>query len=147
MTLRAFLFAALAAALSMLILTAQDAPKQAAPPATATVKPPDGATVTHFHHLHLNSTDPAADIEFYTTKFDAEKARFAGLSDAVWTQKSWILFTKVPLPPKSELTSTIWHFGWGAEDMKATYEKQLASGTKFETPLTDISDIGGNPNA
>jgi catechol 2,3-dioxygenase-like lactoylglutathione lyase family enzyme len=39
------------------------------------------------------------------------------------------------------LTSAIWHFGWGAEDMKATYEKQVAAGTKFFTPLTDISDI------
>jgi catechol 2,3-dioxygenase-like lactoylglutathione lyase family enzyme len=101
----------------------------------------------HFHHLHLNATDPAADIEFYTTKFDAEKGKFAGLLDGVWTQKSWILFTKVGAPPKSDVTSTIWHFGWGAEDMKATYEKQVASGTRFQTPLTDISDIGGNPNA
>ncbi|MBZ5600705.1 MAG: VOC family protein [Acidobacteriia bacterium] len=101
----------------------------------------------HFHHLHLNATDPAADIEFYTTKFDAEKGKFAGLMDGVWAQKSWLLFTKVNTPPKSDVTSTIWHFGWGAEDMKATYEKQVASGTKFQTPLTDISDIGGNPNA
>ena len=29
----------------------------------------------HFHHLHLNATDPKAAIEFYTSKFDAEKAR------------------------------------------------------------------------
>ena len=101
----------------------------------------------HFHHLHLNATDPGAAIEFYTTKFDAEKAKFAGLSDAVWTQKSWILFNKVNTPPVSDITSTIWHFGWGAEDMKATYEKQLASGTKFQTPLTDISDIGASPDS
>ena len=97
----------------------------------------------HFHHLHLNVTDPAAAIEFYTTKFDAEKGKFAGLVDAVWAQKSWILMTKVPAPAPSEVVSTIWHFGWGAEDMKATYQKQLDSGTKFQTPLTDISDIGG----
>jgi catechol 2,3-dioxygenase-like lactoylglutathione lyase family enzyme len=97
----------------------------------------------HFHHLHLNATDPAADIEFYTTKFDAEKGKFAGLLDGVWAQKSWMLFTKVATPPKSDITSTIWHFGWGAEDMKATYDKQVASGTKFQTPITDISDIGG----
>lgn len=31
----------------------------------------------HFHHLHLNTTDPKAAIEFYTTKFDAERGRFA----------------------------------------------------------------------
>src|SRR5258706_13002065 len=101
----------------------------------------------HFHHLHLNAIDPKADIEFYTTKFDAQPAKFAGLLDAVWAQKSWMLFQKVNTPPVSEISSTVWHFGWGAEDMKATYQKQLDSGTKFQTPLTDISDIGGGPNA
>jgi catechol 2,3-dioxygenase-like lactoylglutathione lyase family enzyme len=101
------------------------------------------AQLAHFHHVHLNATDPAAAVAFYTSKFDAEKANFAGLQEAVWTQKSWLLFTKVATPPKSEVTSAIWHIGWGAEDMKATYQKQLGMGTKFETPITDISDIGG----
>ena len=101
----------------------------------------------HFHHLHLNATDPKADIDFYTTKFDAEKASFKGLVDAVWAQKSWMLFQKVAAAPPSEVVSTIWHFGWGAEEMKTAYQKQLDSGTKFATPLTDISDIGGGaPN-
>lgn len=104
---------------------------------------PAPAPVAHFHHLHLNATDPAAAISFYTGKFDCEKGRFAGLMDAVWAQKSWMLFSKVSSPPPWELTSAIWHFGWGAEDMKATYQKQLDSGTKFFNPLTDISDIGG----
>jgi catechol 2,3-dioxygenase-like lactoylglutathione lyase family enzyme len=103
--------------------------------------------VAHFHHLHLNSTDPQAAINFYTSKFDCEKARFAGLLDGVWAQKSWLLFTKVNAPPPWELTSAVWHFGWGAEDMKATYQKQLDLGTKFFNPLTDISDIGGNVGA
>lgn len=107
-----------------------------------------GQTVAdaHFHHLHLNATDPAADIRFYTTKFEAEPAKFAGAIDAVWAHKAWILFNKVNSAPESDITSTIWHFGWGAEDMKATYQKQLDSGTRFETPITDISDIGGQPN-
>jgi catechol 2,3-dioxygenase-like lactoylglutathione lyase family enzyme len=101
----------------------------------------------HFHHLHLNATDPKAAIDFYTTKFDSEKGKFAGLVDAVWAQKSWMLFQKVAAAPPSEAISTIWHFGWGAEDMPATYKKQVESGTQFATPLSDISDIGGNPNA
>ncbi|HJZ68570.1 MAG TPA: VOC family protein [Blastocatellia bacterium] len=101
----------------------------------------------HFHHLHLNTTDPAAAINFYTSKFDCEKGRFAGVMDAVWAQKSWLLFNKVSSPPPWQLTSAIWHFGWGAEDMKATYQKQLDMGTKFDTPITDISDIGGNTGA
>jgi catechol 2,3-dioxygenase-like lactoylglutathione lyase family enzyme len=108
-----------------------------------------GQTVpdAHFHHLHLNSTDPKAAIEFYTTKFDAEKAKFAGLLDAVWVQKSWILINKVAAPPPSEVVSTIWHMGFGAgptpEETKATYQKLLDAGVKFQTPITDISDIAG----
>lgn len=116
---------------------------------TASENKPDGLQMpeAHFHHLHLNATDLKAAIDFYPSKFDAEKAKFAGVMDGVWAQKSWMLFTKVDKPPISDLTSAIWHFGWGAEDMKATYEKQLAMGTKFFTPLTDISDISGNANA
>jgi len=105
------------------------------------------ANEAHFHHLHLNTTDPQKAIDFYTSRFDCEKGKFAGLMDAVWTQKSWILFTKVKDAPPWELTSSIWHFGWGAENMKAEYDRQQKLGTKFFTPLTDISDIGGNPNA
>jgi catechol 2,3-dioxygenase-like lactoylglutathione lyase family enzyme len=98
----------------------------------------------HFHHLHLNTTDPAGAIKFYTTKFNCEQREFLG-REAVWAQQSWLLFNKVAKPPPWQLTSAIWHFGWGAEDMKAAYQKQLELGTKFFTPLTDISNIfGGN---
>lgn len=101
--------------------------------------------VAHFHHVHLNSTDPAAAIEFYTSRFKARKESFAGLGDAVWTGDSWLLFTKVHSAPPSELLSGIWHIGWGAEDMQSTYQQQLAKGTRFATPITDISDmVGGN---
>jgi catechol 2,3-dioxygenase-like lactoylglutathione lyase family enzyme len=99
----------------------------------------------HFHHLHLNTTDPQRAIDFYTTKFEARKARFAGMQDAVWAHDSWLLFTKVSAPPPWELISPIWHFGWGAEDMKATYQKQLDSGTKFFAPITKLSPDGA-PN-
>jgi catechol 2,3-dioxygenase-like lactoylglutathione lyase family enzyme len=99
----------------------------------------------HWHHAHINSTDPRASVVFYTSKFDCEKARYRGLQDAVWAQKSWLLFNPVNTPPASEILSPIWHIGWGAEDMRTAYEKQVASGTKFETPLTDISDLAGRP--
>lgn len=97
----------------------------------------------HFHHVHLNSTDPAAAIDFYATKFKARKEKFAGLMDAVWTGDAWLLFTKVGAPPPSELISGLWHIGWGAEDMPSTYGKQVDSGTKFATPITDISEMVG----
>ncbi|MEW6126988.1 MAG: VOC family protein [Acidobacteriota bacterium] len=121
--------------IGMLSLCSFDSTAQNAPP----------APVGHFHHLHLNVTDPAANVEFYPSKFDCEKAKFAG-RDAVWAQKSWLLFNKVSKPPAWEPVSSIWHMGWGAEDMRATYQKQLDSGTKFFEPLTDISDLARFPN-
>jgi catechol 2,3-dioxygenase-like lactoylglutathione lyase family enzyme len=103
------------------------------------------AQTAHFHHVHLNTTDPAKAIEFYTGKFDCDKAKFAGAMDAVKAQDVWLLFTKVAEAPPWELVSPIWHIGWGAEDMKASYQKQLDMGTKFFTPITDISDLAHVP--
>lgn len=100
-----------------------------------------------FHHLHLNTVDARAAVDFYAGRFDCEKAEFPGSAGAVWAQKSWLLFSQVARPPAWELTSAVWHFGWGAEDMPATFARQQAMGTKFVTPLTDISDIGGNAGA
>jgi hypothetical protein len=97
-----------------------------------------------FHHIHLNATNPAAALSFYTTKFDCEKAKFTGEWDAVWAQKVWILFNPATAPP-SAITSAFWHFGWGAEDMRSKYQKQVESGTKFETPITDISNLANFP--
>ena len=106
-------------------------------------------TAARFHHVHLNTTDPEAAISFYTSKLETEKRAFAGTGDAVAVHRGWLLFTRVDRPPKSEITSAIWHLGWGGgEDMKDTYRKQVDSGTRFATPLTDISDQcdgkGGN---
>ena len=92
---------------------------------------------THFHHLHLNTTDPAAAVGFYPAKFDAQKLALNGLP-AVFAQKSWLLFNKVAQPPPSSILSAIWHMGWGAEDMKKEYARQLEIGTKFDTPITEL---------
>jgi catechol 2,3-dioxygenase-like lactoylglutathione lyase family enzyme len=97
---------------------------------------------THFHHAHLNSVDPAAAIEFYTTHLSGEKASFDG-RDAVWTQKSWLLFTKVKQAPPSDIVSPLFHIGWGAEDMKAEFERQMKLGTTFQTALTDGVELFG----
>ncbi|NDD63240.1 MAG: hypothetical protein EBZ36_04575 [Acidobacteria bacterium] len=108
---------------------------------------PSGRPAAGFHHVHLNTTDPRRAIDFYNRRFESSPAKFAGRLDAVQTPQSWLLFNRVGVAPPWELTSAIWHIGWGAEDMPAEYERQLKIGTRFFEPLTDISDIGGNPNA
>jgi catechol 2,3-dioxygenase-like lactoylglutathione lyase family enzyme len=100
---------------------------------------PATTLISHFHHIHLNATDPQAAINFYSAKFDCERARLGGAIDAIWAQKSWILINKVHNAPPWQLTSAIWHFGWGAEDMQSTYQKQLDSGTKFFAPITQLA--------
>jgi catechol 2,3-dioxygenase-like lactoylglutathione lyase family enzyme len=100
--------------------------------------------VVHFHHIQINATDPAASIAFYTSRIDSEKALGPDGHDAVRAQTSWLLFNRVSSHPPSEILSAVWHIGWGAEAMPATYQKQLDAGTRFATPLTDISELVGS---
>jgi len=101
--------------------------------------------IAHFHHVHLNSTNPEAAIDFYTSHFDCKKASYHG-EEAISTPNAWLLFNKVSTPAPFEVISAIWHIGWGAEDMPATYRHQLDIGTVFQTPITDISGLTNSPN-
>jgi catechol 2,3-dioxygenase-like lactoylglutathione lyase family enzyme len=143
-------------AISMLLMISAVAQTQSQPQTQPTSQAQPSAPVAqssaptvHFHHVHLNTTDPTAAIDFYSRKFEAEKRTFFGVTDGVWSHNVWLLFTKVGSAPKPEITSALWHMGWGGGgDMKETYRKQVDSGTTFQTPLTDISDQcdgkGGN---
>lgn len=117
-----------------------------APHAPASSNPPPLIAGAHWHHFHINSTDPAAAVRYYTKHFNAKPARFAGIMDAVRTQQSWLLFTKVDTKPSTKHNTGIWHIGWGAPDPHAEYQRQLELGNKFVQPLTDISTgLGGRP--
>ena len=71
-----------------------------------------------FHHLHLNSTDPAAAIEFYTRQFPSTaKTTFAGAA-ALKAGNVLVLFTKVNKEPALEPQTAIWHFGWHVVDVR-----------------------------
>ena len=39
----------------------------------------------HFHHVHLNSTDPQKTFEFYEQVFGAKRVKFRDRSDALFT--------------------------------------------------------------
>lgn len=111
-------------------------------PAGSQPNPPRAEPLAHFHHLHLNSADPESAIEFYTTRFSGQRRKFEG-RDAVWTGKGWLLFHKVNQPPPSGVVASLYHLGWGARDIQATYRNLLSRGVKFETPLTDLFDLLG----
>jgi catechol 2,3-dioxygenase-like lactoylglutathione lyase family enzyme len=76
-----------------------------------------------FHHLHLNSVDPDAAIDFYVKQFPtSSKGTWAGLPALLAPNNCMILFNKVDKPPVSEPQSAIWHFGWHVPDARATLE-------------------------
>src|SRR5260370_10929293 len=59
-----------------------------------------------FHHLHLNSVNPDAAIEFYMKQFPSTtKANVAGFP-ALRAGKVYVLFTKVSTPPPTDRKST-----------------------------------------
>jgi predicted enzyme related to lactoylglutathione lyase len=91
-----------------------------------------------FHHVHLNSIDPPAAVAFYTNTFDVtKKATVAGIA-AVQSENMYLLFNKVNTAPPTSPDSAIWHFGWGSTDVEKDYQKRLAQGIAFQTPITRL---------
>ena len=96
-------------------------------------------TAPRFHHVHLNSTAPAKAVEFYTRTFDVTKpATVAGFA-AVQSEAIYLLFNQVKTDPLTTPDSAIWHFGWGSTAIETDYQKHLANGVAFATPLTRLN--------
>src|SRR5262245_28416121 len=72
----------------------------------------------HFHHVLINSVDPEKSIRFYGRVFGATPIKFRGVSDGLFTEKSFILFNRIATPPDATLNTGIWHIGWGGVDVK-----------------------------
>jgi len=92
----------------------------------------------HFHHVRLNVTNVGESIRFYSRVFGAVPVKFHGTADALFTERSLILFNKVSEPPPSELVSGIWHIGWGGVDVKNEFEWWKSHGVDIHTPLSPL---------
>jgi len=95
-------------------------------------------TRAHFHHVRLNVTNVDESVRFYSRVFGAVPVKFHGTADALFTERSLILFNKVTPPPPSDLVSGIWHIGWGGVDVKNEYEWWKAHGVEIHTPLSPL---------
>src|SRR4030095_13675041 len=79
-----------------------------------------------FHHLHLNSINPEAAIEFYIKAFPStSRGTFAGQPALRSPNNVWVLFNKVAAPPATEPQTAFWHFGWHVTDFRATLDRYL----------------------
>jgi len=75
-----------------------------------------------FHHLHLNSTNPEAAIEFYTREFPSTRKGSFGGAPALESGKVYVLFHKVSAAPPIAPQTAIWHFGWHVVDVRKNME-------------------------
>jgi catechol 2,3-dioxygenase-like lactoylglutathione lyase family enzyme len=76
-----------------------------------------------FHHLHLNSVDPDAAIDFYVRHFPrSAKASWGGLPALTAPNDVLVLFTRVVTPPATSPQTALWHFGWHVTDTRDSFE-------------------------
>ncbi|MBI3050749.1 MAG: VOC family protein [Acidobacteria bacterium] len=97
----------------------------------------------HVHHVHLNSVNPKAAAEYYPKAFPASASTttFNG-HEAVRAGNLYLLFTRVPAPPPTELTgpqTSIWHFGWNTPDSRKYNERFRAMGLEI-AQMWDAAD-------
>jgi catechol 2,3-dioxygenase-like lactoylglutathione lyase family enzyme len=93
-----------------------------------------------FHHLHLNSTNPEAAIDFYTKNFlSTSKSTFAG-QPALKAGRVYVLFTKVNSAPPLKPQSAFWHFGWHVTDERASLKHYQEIGTRLLPLYTGDGD-------
>ncbi len=114
----------------------------------------------HFHHVHLNSTDPKAAADYYLKPFAKSTSRTTVQGfEAVKTGNIYILFSKVATAPQNELTgpqTSVWHFGWNtpnSREYNANFRKmglpiaQMWNGSDDDAKLVDLSgDVPMGPN-
>lgn len=143
MRTRAFAGLALAFALGYGLAGALNAPAADPGPSTpggessATSRPASGP---HFHHIHLNVTDPDATIEFYEHFFGANRVTYRNRVDAVFADRSFILMDVVDQPPRDNAGTTLWHIGWAGVDGHSEFAWRERAGIDVQTPLTPLGD-------
>jgi catechol 2,3-dioxygenase-like lactoylglutathione lyase family enzyme len=96
-----------------------------------------------FHHLHLNSVDPDAAIDFYVRQFPStSKTIWNGFPALKSPTNVLILFSQVGAPPPTSPLTAIWHFGWHVVNSRKSLETYQARPDLKHFPLY-TSDEGG----
>jgi catechol 2,3-dioxygenase-like lactoylglutathione lyase family enzyme len=97
-----------------------------------------GAEPAHFHHVRLNVRDVGKSMRFYQRFFGAVPVKFRGNSEALFVERSFLLFNNVSSPPDGTLNTAIWHIGWGGVDMRSEYDWYRKHGAEIQTPLSPL---------
>ena len=103
---------------------------------------PGGETVSpgiRFHHVHLNSVNPAVAAAYYPKAFTTSiQTTFNGYEAVRTVNGPYLLFTKVNALPPTQPQSAIWHFGWNTPDSRAYLER-------FHALRLDVAPMYADP--
>jgi Glyoxalase/Bleomycin resistance protein/Dioxygenase superfamily len=110
-----------------------------------TQQAPAAIPAPHFHHVHLNSTNPAASIDYYMKAIPGTTKETVAGFEAVKTNNGmggpiYMLFTKVNTPPATPDT-VIWHFGWILPDSREALQRFHTMGLQV-IPMYAAEDGG-----
>lgn len=86
----------------------------------------------NFHHAHLNVVDVGKSIDFYEKIFGTPHVKFRGVSDAVLTDRSFFLFNEVEEAAPWEMTSGIYHLGFGGVNGPGEFEWRDKLGVRWQ---------------
>jgi catechol 2,3-dioxygenase-like lactoylglutathione lyase family enzyme len=94
----------------------------------------------HFHHVRLNTPDVGASKSFYQKYYGAVPVKYRGNPDALFVERSFLLFNAVGAPADGKLDTGIWHIGWGGVDVPHEYEWLKKQGLEIATPLSPLGN-------
>jgi catechol 2,3-dioxygenase-like lactoylglutathione lyase family enzyme len=92
----------------------------------------------HFHHVRLNAPDVSASKSFYQKYYGAVPVKYRGNPDALFVERSFLLFNAVGAPADGKLDTGIWHIGWGGVDVAHEYGWLKKHGLDIVTPLSPL---------
>jgi len=97
-----------------------------------------------FHHIHLNSPDPEAAIDWYVHQFPStSKGKWGGHPALKSPNNVMVLFSRTDKPAPTQPQSAIWHFGWHVVDARASLETYKSRPEVKLLPLY-TTDEGGS---
>jgi catechol 2,3-dioxygenase-like lactoylglutathione lyase family enzyme len=110
---------------------------------TAAIGQTDMLPAPGFHHLHLNSVDPDAAIDFYVRQFaSTRKTSWGGLPALASPNNVLVLFNKVAKQPATAPQTAIWHFGWYVADVRKARDAYLTRPDVTLLPLYATEEGG-----
>lgn len=95
----------------------------------------------HFHHVRINTVDPEKSMAFYKKILGAVEIQYRGKVPALFAERSFFLFNKVDLPPKTINATSLSHIGWAGKDGPSEFEWLKKQGVEIQTP---VSPLGNN---